>query len=191
MLGVSAALYSVGLGTDYIRLERERQEFTAGIPVVPEGARLLPLIFKHKEPSANTRVILHEWGYYVAEKLTAAPLLFAHSHSFPVMYSAPPPVRFNHIVLEGFARSMAQPSVVCQRLIEVGIVINNCGDAYNSAWNEFWAEATPRYDHLLVWDVTPEAHSHIPSVYKPVFDQGRLQIYARQNTDLSSTKTSP
>lgn len=179
-LGVSAVLYSAGMGADYFRLERERREFTAGISVVPEGARLLPLLFRHKVASDNTRAIMHAWGYYVTEKLTAAPLLFAHSHSFPVMYSTPPPVRFNHLVLEGFAPSMAKPSVVCRNLLDGNVVVDDCEASYEATWREFWTDAMPRYDHLLVWDVTPEARALIPSAYKLTFEQGRLQIWARK-----------
>lgn len=175
----SAAVYSVGMGVDYMRLERERQEFTAGISAVPEGARLLPLLFRHKASSSNTRTIMHAWGYYVTEKLTSAPLLFAHSHSFPVMYSEPPPVRFNHLVLEGFAPSMAQPSAVCRSMMSGNVIVDDCQAAYRQAWREFWADAAPRYDHLLVWDVTPDAKANIPSSYRLAFERGRLQIYAR------------
>ncbi|MCL2723907.1 MAG: hypothetical protein FWD69_05660 [Polyangiaceae bacterium] len=179
LLGVSAVVYSAGLGADYTLLERERQEFTAGISAVPEGARLLPLLFKHKEPGANTRAIMHAWGYYVTEKLTAAPLLFAHSHSFPVMYSTPPPVRFNQLMLDGFAPSMAQPGSICRNMLDGGVTVDNCEGVYDAAWREFWNDAVPRYDHLLIWDVTPEARAHIPSTYALVFEQGRLQIYKR------------
>ena len=55
----------------------------------------------------DTRSLLHAWGFYVSEKLTSAPLLFAHSRSFPVMYNTPPEPQFNHLVLESFAPSMA------------------------------------------------------------------------------------
>lgn len=179
LLAVSGVLYSAGMGADYVRLDRERREFTAGVGAVPEGARLLPLLFRHKASSDNTRNIMHAWGYYVTEKLTAAPLLFAHSHSFPVMYSTPPPVRFNHLVLEGFASSMARPGAVCRNMLDKNVVVDDCEAAYRATWAEFWADAMPRYDHLLLWDVTPEARAQIPPAYKTVFQQGRLAILAR------------
>ena len=180
VLGIAALAYTAGMGVDYVRLERERREFTAGIQAVPEGARLLPLLFSHKIASENTRTILHAWGYYVEQKKTAAPLLFAHSHSFPVTYSAPPPVRFNHLVLEGFASSMARPSAVCRGMLDGNIVVDDCENAYRTAWHEFWTDAMPRYDYLLLWDITPEARDHLPAAYGPVFEQGRLAIYARR-----------
>lgn len=181
VLGAAAVAYSVGLGVDFVRLEKERKEFTAGINAVPEGARLLPLLFKHKASSDNTRNIIHFWGYYVTEKLTAAPLLFAHSHSFPVMYSSPPPVRFNHLVLEGFAPSMADAERVCRAMLDGNIVVDDCEAQYRATWAAFWKDAMPRYDHLLVWDVTPDARANIPPEFKPVFEQGRLQIFARSD----------
>ena len=70
VLGVSAVLYSAGMGADFIRLDRDRQQFTAGISAVPEGARLLPLVFRHKGASDNTRTLMHAWGFYVTEKYT-------------------------------------------------------------------------------------------------------------------------
>jgi hypothetical protein len=181
VLAVAGVLYSVGMGVDYVRLERERREFTAGIHAVPQGARLLPLLFRHKASSDNTRNIMHFWGYYVTERLTAAPLLFAHSHSFPVMYSSPPPVRFNHLVLEGFASSMAQPEAVCRKMLDGNVVVDDCEAAYRETWSEFWTDALPRYDHLLVWDVTPDARANIPSAYSVVFEEGRLMIFRRND----------
>lgn len=179
LLGVSAALYSAGMGADFVRLERDRREFIAGIPAVPDGARLLPLLFNHKATSDNTRNVLHLWGYYVIAKHTAAPLLFAHSHSFPVIYTAPPPPRFNHLVLESFAYNARDPGAVCKRLFEGNVVVNDCDAAFRSLWGGFWDEATPRYDTLLIWDGTPSGRSVIPPAYTPVFEQGRLAIYQR------------
>ena len=179
LLGVSALLYSAGMGADFLRLDRERLEFTAGIPFVPDGARLLPLIFRHKGTSDNTRSLLHYWGYYVTEKHTSAPLLFAHSHSFPVIYSKPPPVRFNHLVLEGFAANATDPASLCVRLLKGNVVENDCDAAFRAVWGGFWAEATPLYDHVLVWEGTAEARALIPSDYTLVFERGRLTIYER------------
>lgn len=185
LLGASGVLYSAGMGADYVRLEKERSEFIAGIPSVPEGAKLLPLLFRHKAASENTRNILHAWGYYVTDKLTAAPLLFSHSHSFPVMYRSPPPPRFNHLLLEGFASSMAQPSAVCRSMLDGNVVVDDCMGAYRAAWSEFWIDAMPRFDHLLVWDAPPEARRLIPPAYHVVFEQGRLAIYARDGAGSS------
>jgi len=179
LLGISAALYSAGMGADFVRLERDRREFIAGIPAVPDGARLLPLLFNHKATSDNTRNVLHLWGYYVLAKHTAAPLLFAHSHSFPVIYTAPPPPRFNHLVLESFAVNARDPGAVCKRLFEGNVIVNDCDAAFRSLWSGFWDEATPRYDYVLVWDGTPSARAVIPTAYVPVFEQGRLAIFAR------------
>jgi hypothetical protein len=186
VLALSAVAYTIGLGIDYFRLERDRIEFTAGIPHVPQGARLLPLLFKHKSGGENTRTILHAWGYYVTERQTAAPLLFAHSRSFPVMYSAPPPTRFNHLVLEGFASSMATPKKMCGSMFDGNMVVDDCDNIFRSTWSQFYQEALPRYDHLLVWDATPEGQAAIHPDYRLIFSQGRLSIYARKDVVAAS-----
>ncbi len=174
-LGLSAALYTGGMGVDYVRLDEERREFLAGMDAVPEGAKLLPLLFKHKGATDNTRNLLHLWGYYVLERKTAAPLLFAHSRSFPVTYSEPPPPRFNHLVLESFAPEMSSPATVCKNASR----FDDCDALFKSTWQKFYAEATPRYDHLLLWAPTPEALAVIPEDYEQTFARGRLMIYAR------------
>ena len=185
LLGASALAYSIGLGVDYVRLDRDRQEFTAGIQAVPQGARLLPLLFRHKSTGENTRNLLHAWGYYVTERQTAAPLLFAHSRSFPVMYAVPPPVRFNHLVLEGFASSMATPTKMCGSMFDGNMVVDDCNGVFRATWSQFYRDALPRYDHLLVWDATPEGRAAIPPEYRLTFEQGRLAIYARQDVAAS------
>ena len=175
-LGVSALLYSLGMGADYVRLDADRKELTAGIDAVPEGARLLPLFFEHKGASVNTRNVLHQWGYYVVDKRTAAPLLFAHSRSFPVTYREPPPVRLNHLVLEPFAYEARTPAAVCSTSVHV----DECDVLFRRAWETFFSEAAPRYDHLLVWAPTTDALALIPDAYERTFTRGRLSIYARR-----------
>jgi hypothetical protein len=179
-LGLSAVLYSAGMGIDYVRLDRDRAAFTAGMNAVPKGAHLLPLLFRHQLTSENTRNLLHAWGYYAAEKETDAPLLFAHSRSFPIMYREPPPMRFNHLVLEGFAQVMGSPVWICNTLRNGGVVVD-CDKVWRDAWADFWAEALPRYDHVLLWEPTPEALALVPPAYKVVFHQDRLTILARED----------
>jgi hypothetical protein len=183
VLGVSGVLYTAGMGYDYVRLDKERQEFVAGMDAVPEGAKLLPLMFQHKGVSANTRNLVHMWGYYVVEKRTSAPLLFAHSRSFPLTYAEPlPPPRFNHLVLESFAPNAATPDAVCRHAGR----FENCDELFVQTWSSFYREATPRYDHLLLWDPTPEAIAQVPAEYERTFSRGRLAIYARRSMPVAS-----
>lgn len=161
VLGLAAALYSAGMGFDYVRLDRERAELTAGMGAVPQGAKLLPLVFKHKSAASNTNNLLHLWGYYVVEKRTSAPLLFAHSRSFPLTYAEPPPPRFHWLALEAFASEHADGRSVAE-------------------WQRFYDEVTPRYDHLLLWDAPAEASALVPASYERTFARGRLAIYARR-----------
>ncbi len=181
LLGVAAVTYSIGMGVDFVRLDRDRAKFTAGISAVPEGAKLLPLLFTRQLTSENTRSLQHAWGFYVLEKQTSAPLLFAHSRSFPVMYHPPPLARFNHLVLETFAPSMGSPDWMCSSLRAGGIVLNDCAAAWRERWREFWDDVQPRYDHVLMWDPTPEALALVPSSFRASFHEDRLYIYERSD----------
>ncbi|HSO31063.1 MAG TPA: hypothetical protein VLT33_01070, partial [Labilithrix sp.] len=185
VLGVSAALYSAGMGTDFIRLEADRERFTAGIPAVPEGAKLLPLVFRHKGASDNTRSLLHAWGFYVTDRYTSAPLLFAHSRSFPVMYSTPPPVRFNDLVLENFAATMITSANFCE---STRVVTNDCRAEYRARWAEFWHDATPLYDHVLLWEPSEEALQLVPIDYGITYRQDGLVIMERGGNAPAATR---
>ena len=176
VLGVAGVLYSAGMGADFLRLERDRVRFTAGVSSVPEGAKLLPLVFKHKGVSDNTRTLLHAWGFYVTERNTSAPLLFAYSRSFPVMYSVPPPVRFNDLVLENFAATMITSENFC---VSSRVVTDDCVSEYRARWAEFWHDATPLFDHVLLWQPSEEALALVPPEYSVSFRQDGLVIMQR------------
>ncbi len=189
VLGVSALLYSAAMGADFLRLEKDRERFTAGISYVPERARLLPLLFKHKGVSDNTRSLIHAWGFYVVEKQTSAPLLFAHSRSFPVMYSTPPPPRFNHVILESFPTDMTHAGKICEAMAPV--MLDDCNAEYRARWAEFWRDATPKFDHLLLWAAPPQALAEVPPDYAVVFRQGDLVIMQRKDYVSKNTAFGP
>jgi hypothetical protein len=186
VLALAAVPYTIGMGVDFVRLDADRAKFTAGVSAVPTGARLLPLIFKRKLTSENTRSLLHAWGFYTMEKQTSAPLLFAHSRSFPLMYKEPPPIQFNHLVLESFAASMQAPTWTCDALRQGGIYVSDCEGMYRARWAEFWASATPEFDHVLMWDATAEAKAQVPPQYRVKFEQDRLLILERVEAHASN-----
>ena len=125
-------------------------------------------------------MLFRSWGYYVVEKHTTAPLLFAHSRSFPVIYSTPPSVRMNHLMLEGFSQSMGNPAWLCGELHNFGVVVNDCAVEYRTRWQEFWAEVGPMHTHFLLWDASPAVLANVPAEYKLLMERGRLRIYARE-----------
>lgn len=178
-LAACALSYGIGMGIDYVRLDRERQRFVAGIPSVPEGATLLPLVFRSKGSSENTRALLHDWGYYVVEKHTSAPLLFAHSRSFAVMYREPPETQFNHLVLESFAPSMGSPDWMCGLLRSAGVAMRDCAGEWRERWADLWEEAEPRFDHVLLWEAPPAVMALVPPEYHVVFQRDELTILER------------
>jgi hypothetical protein len=184
-LGVLAACalsYSIGMGVDYVRLQRDWSRFTAGMNAVPEGASLLPLVFRSKGTSENTRSLLHAWGFYVLEKRTSAPLLFAHSRSFPVTYREPPSPQFNHLVLESFAPTMVSPDWMCSVLRSGGLAVDDCVEMWKREWAAFWRKAEPQFDHVLMWSAPKEVLEQVPPSYRVVFQQAELLVLGRRDS---------
>jgi hypothetical protein len=179
LLGACALTATVGLGVDYVRLARDWGRFTAGTSAVPREATLLPLVFRSKGASENTRSLLHVWGLYVIERQTSAPLLFSHSRSFPLSYREPPPPQFNHLVLEAFAPSMGTPEWLCTTLRSGGVAPSDCEAEWRERWAEFWREAEPRFDHVLMWSAPEDVLALVPADYRVVFRRDELAILAR------------
>jgi len=141
-------------------------------------ARLLPLVFRSKTTSENTQSLLHAWGHYVANRQTAAPLLFAHSRSFPVMYKVPPPLQLHHKSLESFSRNMGDSETLCAQLASIGIRAHDCQGLFVERWREFFSDVAPAFTHLLLWDAPAEPPG-IESGYHLVFREGRLALFER------------
>jgi hypothetical protein len=180
VLAACTLAYSVSLGVDYVRLDREQKEVTAGIPYVPERAKLLPLMFTSNGVSVNTHALLQSWGYYVFEKETAAPRVFATSQLFGVSYREKPHPQLVHIEIERFSGSMREPTPICNELRNhLGIHVGDCEAIWRDEWRAFWDVAAPRFDWLLLWDPKPITETVIPPEYTVVFRQGRLVILHR------------
>ena len=178
VLAVCALSFSAAQGVDYVRLDRDRAEFTAGIDAVPRGATLLPLLFKHGKTSHFTASLSHAWGYYTVAKDTAAPLVFGVERSYPITYKDFPPRKLIPPAFDQFAYRYGTPAGVCKALSQAPVDAA-CTAAWRELWAGFWQEATPRFSHLLTWAMPPEARPMIPAVYRRIFAQGELEIYAR------------
>ena len=175
-LGACAIAYSVGLGVDYVRLDRDRARFTAGIGAVPERARLLPLLFRTRVTSDNTWSLLHAWGYYVLAKHTSAPFLFADSRSYPVTERAPPPPIVARAL--DIAR-LADAESFCRRVRGEGVVVADCDAAWRAEWASFWSEAAARFDHVLVWYAPDAVLTTVPPAYRVAFRSDPLVVLER------------
>jgi len=177
-LTACAISFSAAQGIDYVRLDRDRAEFTAGIEAVPAGATLLPLLFKHGKTSYFTASLSHAWGYYTVAKDTSAPLVFGVERSYPITYRDFPPRKLIPPAFDIFAVRYGTPAGVCKALGQAPVDAA-CTAAWRELWAGFWQEATPRFTHLLTWAMPPEARPMIPQVYHRVFAAGELEIYAR------------
>ena len=185
-LTACAFSFSVILGVDYLRLDRDRAEFTAGIDAVPEGATLLPLMFKRSKTSHYTASLTHAWGYYTVAKDTSAPLVFGVERSYPITYREFPPRKLIPPALDRFAERYGTPAQVCKMLGQFPVDAA-CTAAWRELWLGFWKEAEPRFSHVLTLAISPEARSMIPGRFHRVFAAGELEIYARETSAAAAT----
>lgn len=176
-----ALWFSATLGIDYLRLERDRAHFAAGIAVVPERATLLPLLFEHRRSSDFTASLTHAWADYVLAKNTSAPLVFAVERSYPITYRVFPPPALIPPALDELAEKRGNPDRVCRT--EHGEAPAPDGQACMSEWlrqwASFWKQAEPRFSHVLTWAMPDSARQMLPATYRRVFAADELQIYAR------------
>ena len=178
MLVGAAVAFSVATGVDYVRLDRDRAEFTAGLGVVPSGATLLPLMFKRSKTSTFTASLSHAWAYYTVLKNASAPLVFAVERSYPITYRKYPPPVLAYPAVERWAESYGTAAQVCSGLARAA-GDSTCRAELRQLWGAFWREAEPRFGHVLTWAMPPEARSLLPASYRRVFAEGDLEIYAR------------
>lgn len=192
LLVASALAFSVVLGIDYVRLDHDRAELTAGIEAVPERATLLPLLFRRRKTSEFTESLTHAWAYYVLAKQTSAPLVFALERSYQITYRTFPPEAVIPPALDGFAERYATPAQTCamDRKLGLGRDPSGCAAVWRLLWAQFWQTAEPRFRYILAWAMPPEAHAIIPASYHLSFQAGDLEIYARQAVSARSADPS-
>ncbi|MBN2576558.1 MAG: hypothetical protein JXP73_18485 [Deltaproteobacteria bacterium] len=179
LLAACALSFSAVLGVDYVRLDRDRALFTAGLDVVPARATLLPLLFEKRRTGDFVASLTHAWGYYTAAKDTSAPLVFAVERSYPITYREFPPPALIPPALDRFAELHGTPARTC-KLLRRPAADAACTALWRGLWNDFWQQAEPRFGHLLAWAMPPEARATIPPTYHRVLAAGELEIYARK-----------
>jgi hypothetical protein len=178
LLALCAVSFSGATGIDYVRLDRDRAEFTAGMAAVPQRATLLPLLFERRKTSHFTASLTHAWGYYTVTKNTSAPLVFAVERSYPISYRSFPPRELIAPALDRFAELHATPARLCESR-DVPATSPSCSALWRQEWAGFWQLAEPRFGYLLCWAMPAEARALIPDRYRRVFSDGELAIYAR------------
>ncbi len=176
----STAAWSIGLGVDLYRGGADLDDFSAAAPLVPPGARLMALNFEPHASATNTWCLIHASGMYTVLS-GAHPLdLWADSTSMPIMRRRPPqalvedPVRIREF--EGVAYDRRR---YCEALEQAGFSDIDCAARWTDAWHEFWGEASPRYDYVLLWWAPKALRATIPPEYTRRMVRGPLELYVR------------
>jgi hypothetical protein len=56
---------------------------------------------------------------------------------------------------------------------------NDCHAEFRARWAEFWNDATPLYDHVLLWEPSEEALELVPNAYTTTFRKDGLVVMER------------
>jgi hypothetical protein len=183
LLLASSAAWSIGLAVDLFRAGFDLDDFVAAAPQVPPGAHLLALNFEPHGSATNTWCLIHASGMYTVLS-GAHPLdLWADSTSMPIMHTHAPttyvedPVRIREF--QGVAHD---PRRYCEALDQTGFSDVDCRARWEDTWHEFWREAGPRYDYILLWGAPPELRATMPMDYQAHMVIGPVELYSRPRT---------
>jgi hypothetical protein len=183
-LAAQAALFSVGLGTEYITVGREWDAVVRAEEAVPRGSHLLPMVFdKRGHYAAFTEPLLHIWGLYVVDRGTTAPLLFAHSRSFPLRRTRRP---WSPRLGAETADNLASEDRWCVWFFGEKTPDRAwCKERYPSALREvFWEMQRAELDHVLMVGVPPDVRAAFPKEEAHIqYDDGRNVVAARRCED--------
>jgi hypothetical protein len=179
VLGASALLYCVGQSADLFRLERDAAAFTAGVPQVPEGARLLTLNFRPRVTSKNPWSLQHASGFYVIDRMTTAQDVWADSPTMPITFRDPPDLYADGVRIRRFINSAASVDVYCGEGY-VGARFDACKDEFRAAWDDFWRGADGRFDRVILWGASDDVRATVPSAWQAVFQKDALIVLAHR-----------
>jgi hypothetical protein len=175
-----AALFVVGLNIDVIKASQDHAEIVSGTSAVPQGAKLLPLMFRTRKWAKNTWSLDSTSGYYVYLKHTTAFDVWATNNSMPIVRKSLPHPRFDRCVLRRFLLTDTVSSF-CADEKRRGLPNSQetCKANYAAAWAGLWADVNTEYTHVLMFAPPEDVLRTVPANYKQIFQNGDLRIFER------------
>jgi hypothetical protein len=170
---VSALTFSAGLGMDYLALGAEHRAFRRSIADVPDHANVLPLMLDPRGKGEHTRQLLQAWGYLVTDRSSSAPLLFAHSRSFPLVFREPPADDLGHLALERFVQHAATPEAACSNDFVAAV---DCEGFFAALWRGFWEKTAPHFEYVAMFRASPKVRGLVPATFVVVHEDANLVL---------------
>jgi hypothetical protein len=174
---VGAALFVVGLNVDVFRVARDQDEYLAGLPAVPKGARLLPLTFSTRRVSKNVWSLANASSLYAVYRETNAHDVWATNPSMPIVRTKRVKPRFDRHALLRFMAWAPNPKTVCEEEASHGVFPADCQPIFDSAWRDFWRDAREDYTHVLMWAAPADVVATVPPGMRETLHQGDLRIF--------------
>jgi hypothetical protein len=175
--GVAGAL---SLCWDFARMNRQLEDFTAGIPLVTPGSRLYPMVFDPRRPGSQlVKPYLHAWGYYGIERHVVTPFAFAwHETRFPYRYRELPV----HALDSAFPSDAEDaPYALEQGRLCASVrrfAPSQSCDAVRAAAESRLAELGTAYDYVLTWAAPDDFRRTLAGRgYRTVLERGLMGLY--------------
>lgn len=177
LLCCSAVASSIGSGAGFLRMSDQLQDFRSGVPSVPQGAKVLPLLFTVNTPGDYIEPFTHAWAHYTLERGTSADIVWASRSVDAEHYLNVPPPEFQHDAVAVQGRVMYSANVWCSRLVRsAGTLLADCPATWEAEWHHYLKEAARRYQYVLVWDVPEATLAVIDQHFQIVHRQGKLIV---------------
>ena len=178
-LVAAGALTAAGLAVDLFRVARDMDTYAAGVDAVPEGSRLLSLLFRTRVTSKNTWSLDSASGMYVTAKLTSAQDVWADSPTMPLRFRDEPDFFEDRLQVRRFVSTVATRDGYCEAQAARGLVTGDCAGDWRAKWDWLWREADARFDRVLLFDPTDDALSTVPPTWRPCLRRGPLTVLER------------
>lgn len=181
---------AIGHPLEIFRLSEDVQHLAAARPLVPQGARLLPLVFASKGRSQNTRPLNSASALYILDRDVLPHDVWTHNASMPLVRTVARPLRFDRETLSRFLDAHGSQDAFCaeatRRFGEPAEGASaRCRLRFDEDWRDLWQAIDARYSHVLLVAPSADAKSRTPTNWGVRFEEhGIVLLEKRVSSDL-------
>lgn len=176
LAALGLAALAIGHPLEIFRLSEDVQHLAAARPLVPQGARLLPLVFASKGRSQNTRPLNSASALYILDRDVLPHDVWTHNASMPLVRTVARPLRFDRETLSRFLDAHSSQNAFCaeatRRFGEPSEGDSaRCGLRFDEDWRDLWQAIDARYSHVLLVAPSADARSRVPTNWGIRFEE--------------------
>jgi hypothetical protein len=176
---------AIGHPLEIFRLSEDVQHLAAARPLVPQGARLLPLVFASKGRSQNTRPLNSASALYILDRDVLPHDVWTHNASMPLVRTVARPLRFDRETLSRFLDAHGSQIAFCaeatRRFGEPSEGDSaRCALRFDEDWRDLWQAIDARYSHVLLVAPSADARSRVPTHWEVRFEENGIVLLEKR-----------